>query len=427
VFHPDLSPGKKGSEEDIVGVIGIVGDFDEAGRWAERLPIPPCYVMETSQGRFQPAYFLNRPEPYSIAKTIAIRLTNLAQCDFGTKHLSHVWRIPGTPNWPNAKKVAAGRPRKPQQAHLVQRCTGEIAIGDLAAALPEQNSYPKPNGVHDRYDPVLDRPAEMASIGDLPKWCVEAIKTGKTKNSGGDRSDAVIAVACELARRGWCDDNICATLLDPDLAISEHVRAHSNPTMYARRQCARAREFVAGDRTAPPDGPPWTISPAAPYDTAKLFLRVLFTTPEGRSTLQRHRGGFYLWNGAAYPEADEADIRARVYEFLDQCVVMVLNRETKEWETVPVTPNRRSVNDLLDALCSVALLPHQITPPSWLEQVADCDPNDIIACANGLLHLPTLTLIPHTPVFFSHNALDYPFEPNAPVPVVGFSAPALAR
>src|SRR5437660_628468 len=44
VFRLDLPPGKKGSEEDIVGVIGIVSDFDdaEAGRWTERLPMAPC-------------------------------------------------------------------------------------------------------------------------------------------------------------------------------------------------------------------------------------------------------------------------------------------------------------------------------------------------------------------------------------------------
>src|SRR5256714_8488740 len=56
---------------------------------------------------------LNRPEPFAVVKPIAVRLMNAARCDFGTQDLSHVWRIPGTPNWPNAKKVAAGRPRRP--------------------------------------------------------------------------------------------------------------------------------------------------------------------------------------------------------------------------------------------------------------------------------------------------------------------------
>ena len=36
-----------------------------------------------------------------------------------------------------------------------------------------------------------------------------------------------------------------------------------------------------------------------------------------------------------------------------------------------------------------------------------------MACGNGLLHLPTLELQPHTPLFFSHNALDFAHHPAA--------------
>src|SRR5262249_17896105 len=50
----------------------------------------------------------------------------------------------------------------------------------------------------------------------------------------------------------------------------------------------------------------------APYDVARLFLERDFTI-EGRRTLHRHRGGFYLWNRTAYPEIDEAALRSRLY------------------------------------------------------------------------------------------------------------------
>jgi len=36
---------------------------------------------------------------------------------------------------------------------------------------------------------------------------------------------------------------------------------------------------------------------------------------------------------------------------------------------------------------------------------------------NGLLHLPTRTVLPHTPRFFAHNALAFPFLAEAPEPV----------
>jgi putative DNA primase/helicase len=48
--------------------------------------------------------------------------------------------------------------------------------------------------------------------------------------------------------------------------------------------------------------------------------------------------------------------------------------------------------------------------------VPDLPPEEIVACSNGLLHLPTLTLLPHTPTFFTYNAVDFAFDRNAPEP-----------
>ena len=52
---PICRPGKKGTEADIVGVLGLVGDFDDAdaANYASRLPVTAPYVLETSPGRFQ--------------------------------------------------------------------------------------------------------------------------------------------------------------------------------------------------------------------------------------------------------------------------------------------------------------------------------------------------------------------------------------
>jgi putative DNA primase/helicase len=41
----------------------------------------------------------------------------------------------------------------------------------------------------------------------------------------------------------------------------------------------------------------------------------------------------------------------------------------------------------------------------------------MLAMQNGLLHLPTRTLIEHTPEFFSHHALPFDFDAEAPPPV----------
>ncbi len=60
------------------------------------------------------------------------------------------------------------------------------------------------------------------------------------------RSEATFAATCVMVRAGVEDELIASALLDPDLGISEHVRAQPNPRQYAARQIARARERVHG-------------------------------------------------------------------------------------------------------------------------------------------------------------------------------------
>ena len=167
------------------------------------------------------------------------------------------------------------------------------------------------------------------------------------------------------------------------------------------------------DATGAAAGRPWEIDPKAPYDTAKLMVQAQFTDREAQ-IVHRHRGGFHLWNGTAYPEIEDAAMRAAAYGFLDRCFV-----STKQGE--PVQPNSSKVNQLLDALCAVTHLPAEIEMPAWLgEAPADLDARDIIACANGLLHLPTEQLLPHTPAYFCPNALDFAYDPHAARPAEWF-------
>jgi Family of unknown function (DUF5906)/RepB DNA-primase from phage plasmid len=209
VLRPDLPKGKKGGETDVVGTLALVVDFDDenASRWSERLPKPPCYVLETSKGRFQPFYLLSKPEPLNVVKPVATRLKAFAGCDHGTVDLSHVWRIPGTPNWPNAKKLASGRPYEPQQARVAQPCTGEpVDISELAALLPEEPQA-KPNG----YDRRLNNSHHHQSSNDLeailarlPQWIIDRLKDP----NAADRSKALFSVINGSIRLDLADATI---------------------------------------------------------------------------------------------------------------------------------------------------------------------------------------------------------------------------
>ena len=154
------------------------------------------------------------------------------------------------------------------------------------------------------------------------------------------------------------------------------------------------------------------IEPRAPYRVAKLFLDDYYVQAKASDhyTLRHHRGGFYRWSGSAYPEMTEATLRAGLYAWLDQCFV----ERDKELESVRA--NTALVGNVLDGLRAAAHLDDATSAPTWLDHVPDLPADEIVSCQNGLLHLPSLDLLAHTPAFFTHNALDFNYDPRAPEP-----------
>src|SRR5580704_3698828 len=150
------------------------------------------------------------------------------------------------------------------------------------------------------------------------------------------------------------------------------------------------------------------IDTAAPYTTAKLFLDQ-FVAPDKTGTIHHHRGAFHRWKENAYPEIVDTELRSELYDFLDRSFVI------KNGKTVRVKPNQAMVANVLDGLRGASHLSGSISAPAWLRH-GDIPAEEIIACANGLLHLPTLNLFDGTPAFFTYNALDFAFDQNAPGP-----------
>jgi putative DNA primase/helicase len=72
------------------------------------------------------------------------------------------------------------------------------------------------------------------------------IRLGENGEFGGDRSNAVFFVACEMLRRGSADAAIRSVLLDRSNKISEHVYK-DDPERCVRRTIERAREMVGSE------------------------------------------------------------------------------------------------------------------------------------------------------------------------------------
>jgi RepB DNA-primase from phage plasmid len=110
----DLSPGKKGGEADARHVFAAVADIDNDKEGAQReIPVEPSYIVESSPGNFQRVYIFPKPLPAAAAKPVLCALHAAVGGDSAQKDVSHVWRIPGTLNWPTKSKVARGRPPEP--------------------------------------------------------------------------------------------------------------------------------------------------------------------------------------------------------------------------------------------------------------------------------------------------------------------------
>lgn len=145
--------------------------------------------------------------------------------------------------------------------------------------------------------------------------------------------------------------------------------------------------------------------PSRPMEVARAFVSARYTTGDQKLVLRDHRGDFYLWDGTCYPEIDRRDIRGAAYKFLEHAEYL----DDDGMKVKPFAPTRRKVDDLVDALRAVTLLDSRLEAPCWSDGRTDLPATEMVAMRNGLLHIPTRTLHPHTPAFFSHHALSFDY------------------
>jgi putative DNA primase/helicase len=162
-------------------------------------------------------------------------------------------------------------------------------------------------------------------------------------------------------------------------------------------------ETRKGDDNQQPVLPP----PGQPMRVARALVRALYTTPAGL-ILRNHRGDFYRWDGTHWPEVETRDVRAEAYHFLEHAIYF----HPKEGPT-PFAPTQRKISDVLDALSAITLVESGADAPFWIDHRTVPPAQALIAMTNGLLHVPTRTLHPHSAVFFNHHALPFAFDVKA--------------
>lgn len=155
------------------------------------------------------------------------------------------------------------------------------------------------------------------------------------------------------------------------------------------------------------------LDPSDPLPSARTFVAQQHVVDDVLA-LRHQAGVFYRHHSSAYEVHDEAAVRAALYAFLDEAWRWTEPRNGEKPKLVPFKPTKAKVENALDALRAVSNLPTSAVAPCWLQDDTKLDPLDVLACRNGLLHIPTRRLLSPTPKFFTLNGLEFAFEPHAP-------------
>ena len=266
VNQPKRALNKKAKKTDIKAVPWLHVDIDprigedlvaERERikhlLTENLPegIPPPTCIIGSGGGYQAFWRLRKLILIAgdVAKAEeAERYTRALEQKFGADHchdVCRIMRVPGTVNWPTAKKKANGRgpalarvcvfqEDRVYEAKQFEQAPPKSAAGQIEITVGEEPTHP---GVEQL--PISDRMKDVAKTG---------VDTEKPS-----RSEPLLAVCCDLVTGGASDDTIYAVITDPELGISDSVLGNGKPREYAMRQIKRAREKRKGDTRVWPE------------------------------------------------------------------------------------------------------------------------------------------------------------------------------
>lgn len=292
-LYVDLDLAKSGpqsrpTEENFAGLLQRIYALE---------PRPTVIVF--SGGGFQAFWVF--PEPLPAAEYLdQVEATSKAigkslRSD-SVQNVNRLMRLPGTVNVPNAAKRHRGR--VPTEATVVEADWSRTwSFSDPIPAMPE--------GYWD--DAAIDRPR---AVGDLPQKLARLIKTGDASAYGDDRSRLVWAVVHQLLRHGWQDDDIIPILTSEAHGVSQHCLAQKNPTDYARRQVAKAKQQRAEDWARTATG---GIDGTAPRNLRKalseLGVTLKYDAFAGREFYLNGSGGPKLFDDAL-----ESGIRVDIHD-----------------------------------------------------------------------------------------------------------------
>ena len=247
-LHVDIDPKKGESMADAQKRIEEL----LTNQLPEGIPVPTAVVF--SGGGYWGFWRLAEPFPingdsarYEEAKLYNLHLETTFDAD-SCHNVDRIARLPGTTNYPDAKKRAKGR----VEAEAKVLFFAEDHVYPLTRFTKAPQVAVKRDGFSQGKTVKISENVERLQLDDLPRTvpdkCKRVISMGEDEAEGEDsfksRSEALWYVVCELVRNDCTDDQIYSIITDPDWGISESVidGSNGNPVDYAKRQIENARE-----------------------------------------------------------------------------------------------------------------------------------------------------------------------------------------
>lgn len=412
------------------GIAGVMLDDLSAAQLAA-LPIRPSWAVETSPGNYQAGYLFPTLET-DLSRVEALQRALIVKglCDPGADGPST--RYCRLPFGVNGKHSPAFPCRLVEWAPTLRNTVEEVAHGlglvldpprspSASTAAPEWAALPEEKRAEimaDLASALQFIPADergtwiavgiaLAGLGDAGRdlWVQWSRTSAKWQEGDADRYDGF---AC--SRTGWASIFKRAQGLgwvNPRRLDPVDVFGPVAPPLPMGAQPVPQGPMQA------PGGPLVPVAGAGgavdtlhallaetPLDTARAYAHAKH--PGG--ILKRWQGEFLRWRGGAWSPASDDDIRASLYAFIDSLHLSFFK------------PTQSKVSNVMDALKSATHLDSTTAPPCWLEGEPVAPAADLVACANGLLHLPTCVLHPATPRLFNFNALPVAYRSDDSTP-----------
>ena len=157
------------------------------------------------------------------------------------------------------------------------------------------------------------------------------------------------------------------------------------------------------------------LDPQDPMSSARALIVSRYTNEPGERTVHYYRGDFWEHTGSCYQILSDEEVRSEVWRFLDQAERMLGTPDGKV-KKAAFNPNHSRVANVCEALAAICQLDSRLEAPFWLAEQSAPPAGELMAVANGLLHVPTGTLYRSTANFFGQSTSGVVFNASAPEP-----------